>query len=404
MKLSKTLDNLYAEGAFVWGDYAAIQEKKSGQPVLRLQIGQPDFLPHPLIREAIANAYKEGKTSYGPPLGLDIFREAVAKEVQKYYQKVKITKENVAITSGGGKAAIGVIFRGILNKGDKVLVPCFGYPGHYGGISDAQGIWLPYKLLPEKNYDIDTKDLEKKIKKTKAKVVVLLSPGNPTGGVASAESLEAVAFLAKKYDLTIFSDEIYRGHVFDGEFVSILEFSGMQKRTVIIDGPGKRNCVPGIRIGYIIGPKEFIDGPVRKINNVRFSCPPTPEQIGLAETINHPEVLKYIDVMRQEFKKRRDFVVDYLNQIKGIFCPKPGGAFYVFPDISKTKLTGERFAKKLLKEKNVCVLPGESFGGGMIDPKTKKPYGTYNIRISIASSLAVLKEALGRIKEMIESN
>jgi aminotransferase len=178
----------------------------------------------------------------------------------------------------------------------------------------------------------------------------------------------------------------------------------MQKITVIIDGPGKRNCVPGIRIGYIIGPKEFIDGPVRKINNVRFSCPPTPEQIGLAETINHPEVLKYIDVMRQEFKKRRDFVVDYLNQIKGIFCPKPGGAFYVFPDISKTKLTGERFAKKLLKEKNVCVLPGESFGGGMIDPKTKKPYGTYNIRISIASSLAVLKEALGRIKEMIESD
>jgi len=402
MKLSNTLNNLYAEGAFVWGDYAATQEKESGQPVLRLQIGQPDFLPHPLIRRAIAKAYQEGKTGYGPPLGLDILREAVAKEVQKYYQRAKITKENVAITSGGGKAAIGVIFRGILNKGDKVLVPCFGYPGHFGGISDAQGTWIPYRLSPERNYDIDILDLEKQIKKTKAKVVILLSPGNPTGGVVSVKSLERLAFLAKKYDLIIFADEIYRGHVFDGKFVSILDFPDMEKRTIVIDGPGKRNCVPGIRIGYIIGPKEFIDGPVRKINNVRFSCPPTPEQIGLAETINNKEVLKYVEQMKEEFKKRRDFVVDYLNNIKGIFCPKPGGAFYVYPDISKTGFTGERLAKKLLKEKNVCVLPGESFGGGMIDPKTKESYGTYNIRISIASSLDVLKEALKRLKEMVE--
>jgi aspartate/methionine/tyrosine aminotransferase len=404
MKYANDLEDLYAEGAFVWGDYANDQEKTSGKPVLKLQIGQPDFLPHPLVRKAIADAYIEGKTGYGPPLGLDIMRTAVAQEVQTYYKNAKITKDNIAITSGGGKSAIGVVCRGLIKKGDKVLVPCYDYPGHLGGISDVGAVWEPYRLLPEKNYDIDVVDLEKQIEKIKPKTIFILSPGNPTGGVASYESLKRVAYLAKKFDLNIISDEIYRGHVFDDKFISIMDFPSMDKRTVVIDGPGKRNCLPGIRMGYIIGPKKFIDGPVRTINNVRFSCPPTPEQLGLAKSINDPKVLKYISEMRVEFKKRRDYVVDTLNTIPGISCPRPGGAFYVFPDISNTGLTGDQFAKKLLKAKNVCVLPGESFGGGMIDSKTKKPYGTYCIRISIASSIETLKEALNRMKDFIVSN
>jgi len=401
MKYACGLDYLYAEGAFVWGDYAINQEKESSQPVLRLQIGQPDFPPHRLVRQAIAEAYLEGKTGYGSTLGLEPVRKEVAKEVQRYYKKAKISKDNIAITSGGGKAAICVICRALINKKDRVLVPCYDYPGHLGGISDAGGIWLPYKLLEKKNYDIDVSDLEKQIKKIKAKFVFLLSPSNPTGGVASYQSLERLAFLANKFDLTIITDEIYRGHVFEEKFLSILDFPGMAKRTVIIDGPGKRNCLPGIRVGYIIGPASFIDGPVKKISNVRFSCPPTPEQLGLAKTINHPQVIKYIDEMKNEFKKRRDYVVKTLNTIPGIFCPNSGGAFYVFPNILKTGYTGEKFAKKLLKEKNVCVLPGESFGGGMRDPETGKPYGTYSIRISIASSIETLKEALKRIRDLI---
>lgn len=403
MKLSKTINSLYAEGAFVWGDYAFEQEKKSGRPVLRLQIGQPDFSPHQLLRKAISEAYLEGRTGYGATLGLKELRTEVAKEIQSYYKNIKVNKDNIAITSGGGKLAIGAVCKALINQKDKILVPCYGYPGHFSGISDAGGIWVPYRLVSELNYDVDLNDLERQIKKTKAKIIFLLSPGNPTGGVISSETMEKIAFLVKKYDLTVVSDEIYRGHVFDGKFISIADFPGMFKRTIIIDGPGKRNCVPGIRIGYIIGPKDFIDGPIRKINNVKFSCPPTPEQIGLAKTINNKEIIDYIKEMRDEFKKRRDVVVELLNSIKGIFCPKPGGAFYVFPDISKTKLTGEQFAKRLLKEKNVCVLPGESFGGGMIDPKIKKPYGTYNIRISIASSLEILKEAIKRIREFVES-
>ncbi|MFA6017289.1 MAG: pyridoxal phosphate-dependent aminotransferase [Patescibacteria group bacterium] len=404
MKFSNDVNKLYAEGAFVWGDYAINQEKTSGKPVLKLQIGQPDFLPHPLIRQAIADAFIEGKTGYGPPLGMDAMRVAVAQEVQHYYKKAKITKDNVAITSGGGKSAIGVICRALINKDEKVLVPCYDYPGHLGGISDVGAVWKPYRLLPEKNYDIDVVDLEKQVKKIKPKTIIILSPGNPTGGAASYEALKRVAFLAKKYDLNIIADEIYRGHVFDNDFVSIMDFPGMDKRTVVIDGPGKRNCLPGVRMGYIIGPAKFIDGPVRTINNVRFSCPETPVQIGLTKTINNPKVIKYIEEMRIEFKKRRDYVVDTLNSMPGVTCPKPGGAFYVFPDISKTGLTGDQFAKKLLKEKNVCVLPGESFGGGMIDPTIKKPYGTYCVRISIASSIETLKEALSRMKDFIVSN
>lgn len=402
MKLSKTINSLYAEGAFVWGDYAIEQEKKSGQVVLKLQIGQPDFPPHQLLRKAISEAYLEGKTAYGPPLGFENLRIEVAKEIESYYKNIKISKDNVAITAGGGKLAIGVVCKALINSKDKILVPCYGYPGHFSGISDAGGIWVPYRLDPQLNYDVDIEDLERQIKRTKAKIIFLLSPGNPTGGVISAETMERIAFLVKKYDLTVVSDEIYRGHVFDGKFISIVDFPKMFERTVIIDGPGKRNCVPGIRIGYIIASKKFIDGPVRKINNVKFSCPPTPDQIGLAKVINNKEVIGYIKKMKEEFKRRRDVVVKLLNSIKGVFCPNPGGAFYVFPDIAKTKLTGEQFAKRLLREKNVCVLPGSSFGGGMIDPKLKKPYGTYNIRISIASSLETLQEAIRRMKEFIE--
>lgn len=401
MKYSKTLNSLSAEGAFVWGDYANAQEKESGKPVLRLHIGQPDFLPHKLVRKAIAEAYLDGKTGYGPILGLDILREAVATEIQTYLKKAKITKDNVAITSGGGKGAIGVVFRSLLDRGDTILVPCFNYPGHFSGFSDAGAKWVPYKLLPEKNFDIDLVDFEKQLKKSKASVVVLLSPSNPTGAVIPYKSLKIFAQLANKYNVTVVTDEIYRGHVFEGEFLSIMDFPGMQDRTVIIDAPGKRNCVTGIRIGYIIGPVEYIDGPVRKLNNVRFSCAQTPEQIGLAQSINNKEVLSYITNMKDEFKKRRDFVVKELNMMPNVTCPKPGGAFYLFPDISKTGYTGVEFAKKFLKEKNVCVLPGESFGGGMIDPQTKKPYGTYCVRLSIASSMETLKEALKRMKEFL---
>jgi len=401
IKLTKDFDKLYAEGAFVWGDYAAEQEKKSGKPVLRLQIGQPDFPPHPLVLKAIAQAYLEKKTGYGPPLGLETMRQAVAKEVQAYYQKIKIKKENVAITSGGGKAAIGVVCRAILNSDDRVLVPCYGYPGHLGGITDAKAKYFAYELDPQKNYDINTKDLEIKIKKVKPKVLFLLSPGNPTGGVISQESMEKVAFLVKRYNLIVVSDEIYRGHVFDGDFISILDFPKMLERTIVIDGPAKRNCLTGGRVGYIIAAEEFIDKAVRKLNNIRFSCPATPEQEGLAKTINHQGVINYTKKMCQEFKKRRDYVVAELNKIKGISCPKPGGAFYCYPNIQETGYSGEEFAKKLLEKENVCVLPGQSFGGGVIDKKIGKPYGYYHLRISIASDLPILKESIKRINRFL---
>jgi aspartate/methionine/tyrosine aminotransferase len=404
MQLTSDFHQLYAEGAFVWGDYANNQEKKTGKKVIRLQIGQPDFPPHEIIVKNIAQAYLDKKTGYGPPLGLDIFRQAVAEEIQPYYQKAKITKENVAITAGGGKTAIGVICRAILSPNDLVLVPCYGYPGHLSGITDAKAKYDSYRLIPEKDYDVDIIDLEAKIKKLNPKVIFLLSPGNPTGGIIKKETMEKIAWLIHRYNLIAVTDEIYRAHVFDGQFISILDFPHMPERTIVIDGPGKRNCLTGARIGYIIGAEKFIDIAVRKINNLRFSCPPMPEQVGLAQSINKKLVLDYMKKMRQEFKKRRDYLVEKLNQIKGIFCPKPGGAFYCFADISQTGYNGETFAKKLLQEKNVCVLPGESFGGGVIDKKTGKPYGYYHIRISFAASMADLAEALNRIKNFLKNN
>lgn len=330
-------------------------------------------------------------------------REAVAEEVQRYYKNVSISSANIAITAGGGKSAIGVICRAILSPGDKVLVPCYGYPGHLGGITDAQAKYFPYRLDPQKDYDVDPDDLERQITKIKPKAIFLLSPGNPTGGVIKKETMEKIAWLVKRNNLIVIADEIYRAHVFEGEFVSIIEFPKLFNQTIIIDGPGKRNCLTGARIGYIIAPQKFIDNAVRKLNNIRFSCPPTAEQVGLAKVINDPEVLEYTKKMCQEFKKRRNFIISKLNEIKGVFCPKPNGAFYCYPDISKTGYTGEELAKKLLEKENVCVLPGESFGGGITDPRMKKPYGYYHIRISIASSVETLSQAITRISHCFTS-
>lgn len=403
IKLTSDFKKLYAEGAFVWGDYANQQEEKSKKEVLRLQIGQPDFPPHPLILQAIAEAYLSKKTGYGPPLGILEMRKAVAEEIQPYYKNVILSEKNVAITAGGGKAAIGVICRAIISPSDKILVPCYGYPGHLSGITDAKGKYLAYRLNPEKNYDVDIVDLERKIKKSNAKIIFILSPGNPTGGVIQKDTMEKIAWYVRRYQLVVVADEIYRAHVFDGEFISIVDFPKMIDHTIVIDGPGKRNCLTGARIGYIIASEKFIDEAVRKLNNIRFSCPPMPEQVGLAQTINQKEVIAYTKKMCQEFRRRRDFVVEKLNQIKGIFCPKPAGAFYCYPDIKNTGYDGEKFAKKLLKNKNVCVLPGLSFGGGLIDEKIKKPYGYYHIRISIASSIETLSKALKRIKEFLQN-
>jgi aspartate/methionine/tyrosine aminotransferase len=219
---------------------------------------------------------------------------------------------------------------------------------------------------------------------------VLNSPANPTGGVLTRSDIEHIAELAQRHDLWVLADEIYGRILYDGaEHVSIASLPGMAERTIVLDGFSKTFAMTGWRLGYAVVPKSLVQTYAQLIINT-ISCAPTFAQVGAVEALVGPQ--DDVDAMIVEFKARRDLIVAGLNDIPGIRCATPVGAFYAFPSIAGTGLTGADLAERLLHEAGVCVLAGTAFGG----------IGTEHIRISYANSRENLTEALGRIRRFLE--
>jgi len=242
----------------------------------------------------------------------------------------------------------------------------------------------------EHDFRIDLDELASLVT-PRTRMLVINSPANPTGGVLTRADLEAIADLAIRHDLVVLADEIYGRILYDGEeHVSIASLPGMAERTIVLDGFSKTFAMTGWRLGYAIVPPSLVQMYGQLIINT-ISCAPTFVQEGAVEAIRGPQ--GPMDDMVAEFRVRRDLVVDGLNEIPGIRCLSPKGAFYAFPDISATGLTGKQFADRLLMEADVCVLAGTAFGG----------IATGHIRISYANSQANLKKALGRIRSFVEA-
>jgi aspartate/methionine/tyrosine aminotransferase len=359
----------------------------TGRSVIHLEIGEPDFDTPRHVREAAKQALDEGATHYAPFPGIPALRQAIAEDATAR-KGFEVTPDRVFVTVGGkGVMLYGII--GLVDPGDEVIVPDPGYP-IYESLTRFMGATpVPIPIRMENDFRLDVAELATLIT-PKTKLIVINSPANPTGGVLTRGDLEAIAELAIRHDLVILADEIYGRILYDGtQHVSIAALPGMAERTIVLDGFSKTFAMTGWRLGYAIVPSALVGMYGQLIINT-ISCAPTFVQIGAVEALRGPQ--EDIDAMVTEFRARRDLIVDGLNEIPGIRCLRPTGAFYVFPDISGTGLTGAELADRLLHEAGVCVLAGTAFGG----------VGRDHVRISYANSRQNLTTALERIRTFVE--
>jgi aspartate aminotransferase len=386
VQYSDRIGRLGAEGAFEVLARAKELEAQ-GKSIIHLEIGEPDFDTPANISDAGIKAIRAGETHYSPSGGMPASRKVVAEYVSKT-RRCKVTTENVVIMPG----AKPLIFCGLaatINEGDEVIVPNPGYPTYESVVSFLGAKPVPMVLREEKGFRFLVDELKALIT-PKTRMIVINSPQNPTGGVLTMEDLETIFSLAEKHNLWIMTDEIYSRLVYDGKFESILSIPGALDRTIMIDGMSKTYSMTGWRLGYGAMPVTLAQHMAKlAVNN--FSCTATFAQTAMNEALTGPQ--EAVDKMVAQFHKRRDVIVKGLNEIEGVSCLMPKGAFYVFPNITGTGLTSAQVAKLLMDEAGVAALAGTAFG----------KHGEGYVRFSYANSIENIEEALRRMKKVIEN-
>jgi aspartate/methionine/tyrosine aminotransferase len=379
------MSTIGTEGAFAVSARARALEAQ-GRPMIHLQIGEPDFDTPAHVREAAKRALDEGATHYAPFPGIPELRQAIAADVTK--RKDFAADPSQVFVTVGGKGVMLYAILGLIDPGDEVIVPDPGYPIYESLTRFVGATPIPIPIRMEHDFRLDVDELASLIT-PRTRLLIINSPANPTGGVLNRADLQRIAELAQEHDLWVMTDEIYGRILYDGEeHISIASLPGMTERTIVLDGFSKTFAMTGWRLGYAVVPDSLIPTYSELVINT-ISCAPTFAQVGAVQALVGPQ--DDVEAMVVEFKARRDLVVNGLNEIQGIRCATPLGAFYAFPDISGTGLSGAEFAERLLVEADVCVLAGTAFGG----------VGTDHIRISYANSRENLTEALGRIGRFV---
>jgi aspartate aminotransferase len=394
MRLARRMSRLGNENAFVV--LAEVTKlKEQGRNIVNFGVGEPDFDTPLNIKNAGIKAINDNLTHYSPPAGVPDFRRSVARYISRT-RNIDVTMGNVII----GPSTKPVIFYAIsalIDSGDEVIYPNPGYPIYESLINYVGGKAVPLPLLEEKEFSFDINDLKKAVT-DKTRMIIINSPQNPTGGILKKEDLKAIAKIAIENDIWVMSDEIYSRIFYEGEFNSIISIDGMKERTILVDGFSKVFAMTGWRLGYGIMPKELIPYMVALNTNI-ITCTATFTQYAGIEGLEGPQDDTYR--MVEEFKARRDIIVDGLNDIKGFKCLSPKGAFYVFPNVTQAcRNLGLKdslaLQQLLLHDGNVAVLPRTSFG--VKNAGEKEEY----IRLSYATSRENIAEGLARIKKVIE--
>ena len=371
----------------------AREMRASGKDVIGLGAGEPDFDTPDNVKEAAIEAIKKGDTKYTAVDGTPDLKKAI---VEKFKRENNLNYTTDQITVGtGGKQVIYNTFMATLNKGDEVIIPAPFWVSYPDMVLLAGGTPKIIKCEEKDGFKLSAKKLEKAISK-KTKWLILNSPSNPTGAGYTKKEIEDLSkVLLKHKKIFILSDDIYEHIRYEGfNFFTIAQISKLKERTLTMNGVSKSYAMTGWRIGYAAGPKEIINA-IRKIQSQSTSNPSSISQAAAVEALNGQQ--NFIKERAEAFKERRDFVVSSLNNIKGINCLTPNGAFYVFPSCKgllnkKTKLkTDTEFVQKLLEKSMVAVVQGSAFG---LD-------GYF--RISYATSMENLKKAIARIKDFCDS-
>ena len=386
MRLADRMISIGTESAFEAAARARALEA-TGRSVIHLEIGEPDFDTPANVREAAKRALDTGQTHYPPFAGIPELRSAIAADTTAR-RGFAPDPANVFVTVGG-KGVMYYAILALVNPGDEVIVPDPGYPIYESVTRFVGGVPVAIPIRQENQFRMDPDELASLVT-DRTRLVVINSPANPTGGVLTRGDLERIAEIALRHDLAVLSDEIYSRILYDGEeHTSIAALPGMIERTIVLDGFSKTYAMTGWRLGYGIVPADLAPGFGRLLIN-SVSGATTFAQWGAVEALRGPQ--DDVGAMVAEFRARRDLVVDGLNAIPGLRCLRPAGAFYAFPEVAGTGLTGAELAERLLAEVGVSVLAGTAFG----------TVGTNHVRLSYANSRENLAEALRRIRAVVE--
>jgi len=354
--------------------------------VISLGVGEPDFVTPWQIREAGIYSLEEGFTSYTSNKGLYKLRLSINRYLKNRYGLDYCPDEEILITVGVSEG-FDLSLRAIINPGDKILIPSPGYVS-YGPLTELAGGIPVYIDTQSEGFKLTPKVLEKTIDK-KTKGIILNYPTNPTGISYTKKELEELKKVILKHKLLCISDEIYGDLTYDFEHTPFATLSGAKESTIYLNGFSKSYAMTGWRVGFACGPKEIISA-MTKIHQYTIMCVPITSQMAACEALTTGR--KSVEEMKREYKRRREFICVGLQKL-GLECRKPDGAFYAFTSLKKTGLDCLDFAERLLKEEKVAVVPGTAFG---------QQYKDY-IRISYASSLDNLKEALIRIENFLKN-
>jgi aspartate/methionine/tyrosine aminotransferase len=359
--------------------------EREGREIIHLEIGEPDFDTPVHVRDAAAAALAAGETHYCPSAGIPELREEAARYLART-RGVHVDPANVLVGTG----AKPFLFFGILatcNPGDEVVYPDPGFPIYESAIRWAGATPVPLPLLEERDFAFDLADLESRLS-SRTKLVILNSPQNPTGGALSPEETAAAATLLADSGAWVLSDEVYSQMVYDGAFASVASYPGMLERTILLDGLSKTYAMTGWRCGFAAVPEPLVDPLVRFFVNSTSCVPPFVQLAGVTALSGPQDEPR---AMVEEFRARRGLVVAGLNELTGVSCRMPRGAFYAFPNVSGVPLDAEELADRLLQEAGVAVLAGSAFGD----------HGRDNLRISYANSRENLALALERIGDFL---
>lgn len=385
MTFANRVIHLKPEGAYQV--LARAQElEAAGRDIIHLEIGEPDFATAPNIGMAGIKAITDGKTRYNPPTGIIELRQAVAEDAGRR-RGITIDPAQVVIAPGA-KPVLFFPALAVIEAGDEVIYPDPGFPTYEAMIRVAGGIPVPVPLVEGNDFSFDLAVFDSLINE-KTRLIVINSPGNPTGGVMSRADLQHIANAAQKYDCWVLSDEIYMRMAFDGLAVpSIAALPDMLERTIIVDGFSKTYAMTGWRLGFGIMPPPLAER-INLLLTHSVGCTAHFTQYAGYEAITGSQ--SWVDEMVTAYQQRRDILVSGLNAIPGISCRKPMGAFYAFPNIKSFNLSSDEMANLILEKANVALLPGTSFGS----------YGEGYLRIVYANSPQNIQDALERIGNVL---
>ena len=362
---------------------------RQGRDIINLGIGQPDFKTPAHIVEAAVKALHDGHHGYTPSPGVPALREAVCRDLEKY-RGVAVSPERIVVVPGG-KVTMFFAIMMFGEPGAEILYPNPGFPIYESVIKFSGATPVPIPLLEDRDFSFDA-DAVLDLITPKTRLLILNSPGNPTGGAIPRETIDAlVAGLADHPQVAVLSDEIYARMTYDGrEHVSLLTYPELENRLILLDGWSKTYAMTGWRMGYGVWPESLVEGATRLAINCH-SCVNAASQYAGIAALDGPQ--DSVDHMVTAFDERRGVIVAGLNAIDGVSCRTPGGAFYAFPNVTGTGLNARDLQSRLLEDVGIATIAGTSFGA----------YGEGYLRFSYANSVDNIRRALERMAEFLST-